>query len=192
MRNNFIVLWMLVWVPVNTCTNKIYMKKITAYLNAADTTEKSKYLAADFHSFFISKETSGKNKSQALKSFQNWDGPLHPDITIISYSFRDNNWTVYFNEQNDFSKLIGFPGWKGTTTFVFNDDGLIQETMYAPDSTNLSYKSYLQPAVQWLQKNMPAELSEVYKDGKLIQTEVTAIKWRILLQQWQSQKEKIQ
>ena len=113
---------------------------------------------------------------------------MHPDIKIINYTFHDSIWTVTFNEQNDFTKPIGFPGWKGTTTFVFNAAGLIQETVYVPDSTNISYKPFLQPALNWLQQNMPTELIEVYQNGKLIQTETAAIKWRILLQKWQSQK----
>ena len=150
--------------------------------------EKSQYMADNFHSFFVSKEESGENKSEALASFQNWDGPLHPDVKIIHYFFHDSVWKITFNEQNDFSKSIGFPGWKGTTTFIFNSDGLIEETLYVPDSTNLSYKPFLQPALNWLQKNMPDELSEIYKNNKLVQTEMSANKWRSLLQKWQSQK----
>ena len=113
---------------------------------------------------------------------------MHPDIEIINYTTHDNIWTVTFNEQNDFTKPIGFPGWKGTTTFVFNSKGLIEETVYVPDSSNLSYKPFLQPALQWLQKNMPNELNKVYQNGKLIQTELAANEWRTLLQKWQSQK----
>ncbi len=188
MKNSFLLFWLLAWVPANTCTNNMQLKEITFYLNASDTTEKSKYMANNFHSFFMNKEGSGKNKSQALQSFQNWDGPMHPDIKIINYTFHDSIWTVTFNEQNDFTKPIGFPGWKGKTTFVFNAAGLIQETVYVPDSTNISYKPFLQPALNWLRQNMPNELIEVYQNGKLIQTETAAIKWRILLQKWQSQK----
>jgi hypothetical protein len=188
MKNSFLLLWLLAWVPVNTCTDNMNLKEITSYLNASDTAEKSRYMADNFHSFFMTKEGTGKNKSQALESFQNWDGPMHPDINIINYTSHDSIWTVTFNEQNDFTKPIDFPGWKGTITFVFNSKNLIEETVYVPDSTNLSYKPFLQPALEWLQKNMPNELNEVYKNGKLIQTEVAANKWRTLLQKWQSQK----
>jgi hypothetical protein len=188
MKNSIPLFWLLVWVPVHSCINKTYLNEIKSYLNAATITEKSKYMAEDYHSFFIRKNQNGKNKSQALQSFQNWDAPLHPDIKILSYSFHDSVWTVEFNEQNDFSKPIGFPGWKGTATFVFNSKDLIQETMYVPDSTNLSYKPFLQPALDWLQLNRPAELNEVYQNGKLVQTEASANKWRLLLREWQAQK----
>ena len=35
---------------------------------------------------------------------------LRPDITILNHSVNGNEWRVEFNEQNDFSKLIGFAG----------------------------------------------------------------------------------
>jgi len=188
MKLNFLLIWFLVWMPESTCTHNNYLNEINFYLDASTTDEKSTYMADDFHSFFMSKEGAGENKSEALASFQNWDGPLHPDVKVIHYSFSDSVWKVTFNEQNDFSKSIGFPGWRGTTTFTFNSGGLIEETLYVPDSTNLSYKPFLQPALHWLQKNMPGELSEVYQNNKLVQTETTANKWRTLLQKWQAQK----
>lgn len=190
MKFSFFLISFLIWVPGGPCSRNAYLDKINSYLNASTVAEKSQYMADSFHSFFISKQGAGETKSEALQSFQNWDGPLHPDIKIIHYSFHDNVWQVTFNEQNDFSKPIGFPGWKGTTRFTFNAESLIEETIYVPDSTNLSYKPFLQPALNWLKKNMPNELSEVYQNNKLVQTEVTANKWRLLLKQWESQKNK--
>ena len=188
MKNFILLCWLLAWVQTNSCTNNIYLKSINAYLNASTVAEKSKYMAENFQSFFISRGQNSENKSEALRSFQNWDGPLHPDIKILSYTVQDSVWQVTFNEQNDFSKPIGFPGWKGTITFIFNSQAAIRETIYVPDSTNLPYKPFLQPALNWLQANMPAELSEVYQNGKLVQTEATAKKWKILLAKWQSRK----
>ena len=77
MKNSFLLFWLLAWVPVNTCTNNKNLE-ITSYLNASDTAEKSRYMADNFHSFFMSKEGTGKNKTQALQSFQNWDGQCTP------------------------------------------------------------------------------------------------------------------
>lgn len=188
MKNPVLLFLFLVWMPANTCNNKSYLATINLYLNASDTAEKSKYMANDFHSFFKAKTAAGKTKIQALQSFQNWDGPMHPDIKIINYNFHNSIWKVTFNEQNDFTKPIGFPGWKGTTTFTFNKQGLIEEAVYVPDSTNLSYKPFLQPALNWLKKNKPDALNAVYQNDKLIQTEAAANKWRALLQQWRLQK----
>ena len=145
-------------------------------------------MAPGYRSFFIEKKGSGKDKQQSLAAFQNWDAPLHPDIKILSYTVHKNTWTINFNEQNDFAKLIGFPGWKAVEILVLDDKGLITEATYVPDDSNPSYKKWLQPAVDWLQQNKPVELSEVYKDGKLVQTEATAKKWILLLQLWQENK----
>jgi hypothetical protein len=187
MKNSIAFLF-LVWLPAHSCTQTNYLDKINAYLNAYTVEEKSKYTTDTYRSYFMSKENGGENKAEALASFRNWDAPMHPDIKLISYTSHDNIWTVTFNEQNDFTKPIGYPGWKGTTTFIFDSNGLIQETTYVPDSTNLPYKPYLQPAVDWLKTNMPNELNEVYQNGKLVQTETAANKWRVLLAKWQSQK----
>jgi len=119
-----------------------------------------------------------------LQSFLNWDAPLHPDVTVTSYKVDADTWTVQFLEQNDFSKLIGFPGWKGTETIIFNGKKKIHEVLYVPDDDNPPYKKWLQPAVDWLQQNKSDELSEVYKGGKLIQTSKTASKWVELLHLW--------
>lgn len=183
-----ILVFFLLWIPAHSCTTNAYLEKIKGYLNAQTVAEKSEYMADNYRSYFISKENGGKNKAEALASFQDWDGPMHPDVNVINYTFHDCTWTVIFNEQNDFSKAIGFPGWKGTTIFVFASNGLIQETTYVPDSTNVSYKPFLRPAVDWLKANMPDELNEVYQNGKLVQTETAANKWKVLLAKWQSQK----
>ncbi len=183
---NLLFFVMLVWLPANSCSENSYLKKIDHYLNASTVKEKSKYMAENYRSFFMKREGEGETKFEALQSFQNWDGPLHPDVKIISYSSQDSTYTVIFNEQNDFSKPIGYPGWKGTSTFVFNSQGLIREVLYVPDSANLSYKPFLKPALDWLQIHTPDDLNEVYKDNKLVQTEATANKWKTLLQQWKA------
>jgi len=168
-----------------SCTNKVYLHRIETYLNANSIEIKREYMAADYHSFFIEKKGAGKDKNEALQSFLNWDAPLNPEVHILNYSKDGDTWKVEFNEQNDFSKLIGFPGWKGTEMIRFNSERMIDEMIYIPDDSNPNYKKWLQPALDWLQKNKPAELTEVYKDGRLIQTSETAKKWVSLLQLWQ-------
>jgi len=172
---------------LTACTKSVYLKKINGFLNAHSAEAKSRYMAEDYHGFFAERKGGGKDKATALRSFMNWDGPLEPDIKILSYTKRDSVWTVVFNEQNDFTKPIGFPGWKGATIVTFDKRGLIKETLYLPDDSNPPYRPYLQPALDWLTKNKPAELTEVFKDNKLVQTEATANKWKALLQIWKMQ-----
>jgi hypothetical protein len=170
-----------------SCTSRAHLYRINTYLNAYTLETKEKYMAEDYRSFFIEKKGEGENKDQALQSFLEWDAPLHPDVHILNYTKSGATWKVKFNEQNDFSKLIGFPGWKGTEMIRFNSKKKIDEMIYIPDDTNPNYKKWLQPAVDWLQKNKQSELSEVYKDGKLIRTSETAKKWVILLELWRKE-----
>src|SRR4030095_2469357 len=174
-------------ISLISCTTNTDLDRIKTYLNADTPNAKGKYMAEDYRSFFMEKKGQGENKDQALQSFLDWDATLHPDVHILSYITSGNTWKVEFNEQNDFSKLIGFPGWKGTEIIRFNSERMIDEMIYIPDDTNPNYKKWLQPAVDWLQKNKPTELTGVYKDGKLIQTSETAKKWVGLLQLWQKE-----
>jgi hypothetical protein len=84
-----------------------------------------------------------------------------------------------------------FPGWKATELITFNSQKLIEQAIYIPDSTNPSYKKWLQPAVDWLQINMPDSLSGVYQNGRLIQNEESAKKWVWLLTQWKENTRKV-
>ena len=99
-------------------------------------------MSENYRSFFMKKDGEGKDKKTALKDFTNWDGQLHPDVKILRHTSNDSTWFVHFNEQNDFSKLIGYPGWKGSMSITFDTAGLIRETIYFPDSTNPPYKKW--------------------------------------------------
>ena len=147
-------------------------------------------MAEDFRSYFMDKSGKGKTRSEALNSFLNWDGPLHPDVKILHYRIKGDSCIVYFNEQNDFSKPIGYPGWKGSMVFRFNSMKQIRESIYIPDSTNSSFKPYLQPALDWMAKNKPNELSRIYQNNRLVQNGETAVLWRELLKEWKLQNNK--
>ncbi len=175
---------LLILLLVSSCINKIYLKRIETYFNASTEEKKAKYMADDYRSYFAEKTGEGEDKTSSLQSFLKWDAPLHPDIKIFHYTFDKNKWTIELNEQNDFTKPIDFPGWKAKEIITLNKKGLIKEAIYIPDSANSSYKKWLQPAVDWLQKNMPDSLHDVYQNGKLIQTEATAKEWVRLLKHW--------
>lgn len=184
MRQLASFLFIIVVFQLSACTSNRQLSTIHSYLNAYTIEQKQKYMAENYRSFFEKKAGDGKNKTDALKSFSKWDAPLHPDIKIINTSYSENKWAIAFIEQNDFTKLIGFPGWKATDSIKINKRGLIEEVIYMPDESNPNYKQWLKPAVDWLKENKPGELNEVYQDGKLIQTESSAKKWVELLSEW--------
>ena len=167
-----------------SCSDKTYLKKINSYLNAATSEAKAAYMSENYRSFFMEKKGEGDDKTTSLNDFKAWDGQMAPDVTIFDHSSKGKTWLVHFNEQNDFSKLIGFPGWKASMSVTFDNTGLITETIYFPDSTNPDYKKWLQPAVDWLNTNFADELNEVYQNNRLIKNEAAAIKWKELLTRW--------
>src|SRR5258708_20630893 len=99
----------------------VLLKKIETYLNASGVVEKAKYMSPDYRFYFAKKEGRGEGKDSSLQSFQRWDAPLHPDIKILSYSRNQRTWTLRINEENDFTKLIKFPGCKATEIVTFDD-----------------------------------------------------------------------
>ncbi len=174
----------VITIFVTSCSQKNYLQKIEEYSNASTVNEKEKFMADNYHSFFVEAKGTGADKNASLQSFQNWDAPLHPQVDILSYTINKKTWTIKFNEQNDFSKLIGFPGWKATEVITFNSKKLIEQLVYIPDYANPSYKKWLQPAVAWVQNNMPDSLNTVYQNNKLVKNEESAKKWVHLLKQW--------
>lgn len=74
---------------------------------------------------------------------------------------------------------------------TFNSKGLINETIYIPDSTNAPYRKWLQPAIDWLQINMPAELNKIYVDKKLVKNEDAANTWKKVLKKWNDSKKQM-
>jgi hypothetical protein len=186
MKNKCILFFIsfVILLSVLSCTQGIYLKRIETYFNASTTEKKTKYMAEDYHSYFAEKKGEGKDKASSLQSFLKWDAPLHPDIKILHYTIDKNKWTIELNEQNDFTKPIGFPGWKAKEIITLNKKGFIKEAIYIPDSANPPYKTWLQPVVAWLEKNMPDSLHHVYQNGKLVQTEATAKEWVRLLKLW--------
>ena len=161
-----------------SCQNKIYLHRIETYLNSSTPKSKGRYLSDDFRSFFLEKKGEGKNKATALRSFVNWDAPLHPDITITKWTVRGNTWIVDFNEQNDFRNSLAFRDGRGLSGSVL----ILRK--YIPNPDNPSHKPWLQPAVEWLEQHRPNDLNEVYINGKLVQTSETARKWVDLRQLW--------
>ncbi|HYF29622.1 MAG TPA: hypothetical protein VD993_00735 [Chitinophagaceae bacterium] len=171
---------------VISCRYPTYRHKVGQYLNADDSVSKVKYMANNYRSYFKLREGTGKNREESLKGFKNWDGALNPDVKITSFSRVKDTVTVHFVEQNDFSKLIDYPGWRGTEVITFDNSGLITEMIYIPDTTNPPYRSWLAPALDWLQQHEPDSLALVYKDNRLVQTEYTAKLWTRLLKRWRA------
>jgi hypothetical protein len=57
-------------ICVLSCTKKIYLKKIDSYLNASSVVVKSKYMADDYHSFFMERKAKVRGKPPLYNHFK--------------------------------------------------------------------------------------------------------------------------
>lgn|GEM_PF-3632723 len=195
MKTIYISFLLLISLSTTAQNEEARLETVTAFLNAQTASERATYMSDDYRSYFDEKAGDGQDKDSSLSDFRNWDEALHPRVTIIRY-FPDkilwetvkNTWTLYIKETNDFSNAIGFPGWDAKLLVTFNRRGKIKETVYMPSSKNeLSYNSYLKPAIEWLQEHHPDEFRNVHADGKLIKTKESALKWIGLLALWRKE-----
>ena len=165
------------------------LNNLTAFLNASSVEARGKLMADDYHFYFNERKGDGGSKEKSLESYDNWDGPLHPDVKILEHKTDGDVWTISIVELNDFAKLIGFPGWKATETITFNDANHIREVIYVPVEGEKDYREYLTPALDWLKANKPGKLKQVYDldNKRLIQTNASAKRWVELLKAWREE-----
>lgn len=81
-------------------------------------------MADSYHSYFQEKNNDGDDKASSLSDFETWDAQLNPDVKILKYAAKGKTWRIQFNEQNDFSKLIGYPGMEGVHDYYFQFEGI--------------------------------------------------------------------
>ncbi len=71
-------------------------------------------------------------------------------------------------------------------TFRFGDGGEIVEQTYEPLPDQTPWQSALEPAIAWAQTHDPAELAEIYPDGRFVYTAEMAERWLALLRAWRA------
>ncbi|MEQ8927195.1 MAG: hypothetical protein RLO81_15345 [Fulvivirga sp.] len=160
---------------------------LTQFYNSSSRIEHLDHLSTDYELHFGSVTGKGINKSQ-LANLLKWDYALNPDRQILEFiKLARDTVILRSKEENDFSKLIKYPGWESVNTYVIDERGLIKLQLYQPRNET-SYKPYLKPAIEWLVAHDSLRLAEVYdlKDKALIQDSVSATKWIKLLREWRA------
>ena len=183
-----LIFYLLFAVYWSGCSpTNFYQRSVKRYLNNLDTASMDKNLDDSFRSFFIERKGEGTTKVAYINSMNTWDVPLHPDYTIKKIESEGNKITVEVIESNDFAKGIGFPGWQAKIIYTVSESGKILEQVYIP-GTSPDYRTWLKPALEWLQQNRPKELPTVYDTEKkrLIKTHDSAIIWVKLLKEWRA------
>ena len=158
-------------------------RAVERYLSAPALEAASALLAPEYRIWFGERSGAGTDRAAAIAMLQ-WDFALNPYHRIDEMTVNDGTVVVRVHEENDFSRLIGFPGWNATSTFTVDENGLITSQVYVPDPAQADWRPYLEPALTWIRTNRPGVLERIYPGGKLAQTADAAREWVAVLKAW--------
>lgn len=157
---------------------------VRRYLAAASVDEALSVLSPTYRLRFGTAESEGMAREQVAQMLASWDFPLHPRHEILDLRANGNTVIATVHEENDFSRMLGFPGWTATSTFVVDDSGRIASQLYVPREGQPDWKSYAEEPVRWIRANDPAALERIYPNGKLARSPENAAEWVRLLRAW--------
>ena len=188
MRNAFCLL--LIVICVIGCADRARNKRVTKrLLTNYSEAQLKKYAGESFKAYFASKKSGGQTLDAYIASLNEWDFPLHGRFDILELHAAADSATAIVNEQNDFSKGIGYPGWKATIILHFDDNHRITEQIYFPYADNADYRAWLKPALEWLIINRAETVSQIFniERSRLIKSPQSAKMWVKLLNEWKSE-----
>jgi hypothetical protein len=159
------------------------MAVVKKYLNAKDLETALSCLAEDYRIWFEKKEGEGIQRNEAEKMLQ-WDFALRPNRPVQHCFEQPGRVLCKIHEDNDFSRLIDFPGWEANTTYWINEDGLIMSQLYVTALNQPEWRPYLDKAIPWLTENRPEELHKILPDGLFSQSPESAHIWVEVLTDW--------
>ena len=157
---------------------------VRGYLAAKSHEEVVSYLAPTYRLWFGERKGDGMGRDAAAKLLE-WDFALNPRHRVDSLTVDGSTVTARVHEENDFSLLIGFPGWDSTSTYVV-ENGQIVSQLYVAKEGRPEWRPYLDKPLEWLRANRADALGRVFPNGKLAQSRETAAEWVKLLREWRA------
>lgn len=171
------------------CTTKHpYQATLDRYLaarQAGRVDDASACLSPDARIWFEQKTGPGRPKS-LTGGWGAWDVEMNAANTYDNVVITGDTLAATFHEQNDFSRLIGFPGWRSRSTFWFDDQGRISEQLYVPLPQHPPQQACFDPALDWAREHRPDELAGIYPNDQFEPSTETARRWRALLIEWRT------
>lgn len=159
--------------------------RMQAFLDALrrdDAAELQKFYAKDARIWFGAR--AGEGQLIAESPWREWDLELRAAHEIEDARFDARALTVVSHEQNDYSRLLDFGGWRATITYAFNDDGLVTEKLYVPMEQSPTQRECFAPALDWAREHRADELEEIFAGDRLTPSRDHARRWRALLIEW--------
>jgi hypothetical protein len=155
---------------------------VRRYYDMNDKAARQDLLADEFRMWFETKEGDGTTKAELADNA--WDDALHARSRIVALHAEGRTVTVQAHEDNDFSLLLGYPGWDPTITYEVSPEGRITSALYLPRGGAPSWRASLDAALPWLREHRADSLVRIYPDGKLVRTRETALEWVQVLRDW--------
>lgn len=180
MRNALALLSLVVAACASTSNDPSAV--VRRYLTARTLEEAVSALDPGYRLWFGARTGEGIDRATTARMLE-WDFALHPRHRIDAVTARGDEVTARVHEDNDFSLLLGFPGWDATSTYVVTGDGRIASQVYVP-SEGQDWRPYLDAPLAWLREHHPDALARVFPDGKLNRSAASAHEWVELLREW--------
>jgi hypothetical protein len=142
-------------------------------------------LAPDYRLWFGERRGDGLDRDAAL-GMLTWDFALHPRHRVESLTVRGDEVFARVHEDNDFSLLIGFPGWDATSTYTVDATGRISSQLYVPKPGQPEWRPYLDAPLAWIGEHRPDVLPRIFPNGKLARSAEAAAEWVRILREWRA------
>jgi hypothetical protein len=160
------------------------VRVVRSYLAAQTLEQALSALAPEYRLWFGERSGEGLDRARVAKMLE-WDYALHPRHRVSSITANGAEVTAQVHEDNDFSLLLGFPGWDATSTFTVDASGRIASQLYVPNGA-AEWRPYLDAPLAWIRQHHPDALPRIFPNGKLAQTRETAAEWVALLRAWRA------
>lgn len=169
-------------------TTHPHQRTLDAYLaarQAGDIDAARRHLAPDARIWFGEKTGPGRPKT-LTGGWGAWDIEMHAVNTYDDVAITDETIAATFHERNDFSRLIGFPGWRSRSTFWLDEHDRISEQLYEPLPQHPPQSACFDAPLEWARQHRPDVLAEIYPDDQFAPSTETARRWRELLIDWRT------
>jgi hypothetical protein len=174
-------------IVVSSCASAAHHDSIAvvqSYLSSKTRDEAVSFFAPDYRLWFGKRSGDGIDRAHVAKMLE-WDYALNARHRIDTITAHGAEVTAQVHEDNDFSRLIGFPGWDASSTFVVDEEGRIVSQLYVPTGAT-DWRPYLDRPLEWIREHYPDALPRIFPDGKLVQTAESAREWVALLREWRA------